>query len=165
MTRTDPAIRFAAGTLVVLVGAAASGKSTLAARYPLSWRVCLDAYREAATDDMADQSATPTAAQIQALILDARLSRGLTTVVDSTAVHAHYRAGLLARARYWNRPAHAVLFDVPLTVCEARNTARPRTVPRDILRDQHRRLPTADQLRTEGFDAVHLTDASTTDTH
>lgn len=39
------------GTLAVLVGIPGCGKSTFAAQYPASWRVCLDEYRLAATDD------------------------------------------------------------------------------------------------------------------
>jgi len=152
MTVTD----IDAGTLVVLVGIPGCGKSTLAARYPATWRVCLDEYRLAATDDMTDQSATPVAAQIQGLLLDARLARGRTTVVDSTNVFAHVRAGLLARARYWRRPAVAVLFDVPLAAAHAQNAGRERIVPPHVLDDLQAHVPTVDELLAEGFTAVRL---------
>ncbi|WP_414170915.1 AAA family ATPase (plasmid) [Streptoverticillium reticulum] len=144
------------GTVCVLIGPPGCGKSTFASRYPASWRVCLDAYRKLATDDEADQSATPVAAQIQNLLLDARLSRRLTTVVDSTNVYTHVRAGLLARARYWQRPTAAVLFDIPLVVVEAQNAARNRVVPTHVLHDLHAQLPTRDQLHHEGFGTVRL---------
>ncbi|MEV5249874.1 AAA family ATPase [Streptomyces werraensis] len=143
------------GTICVLVGPPGCGKSTFAARYPASWRVCLDLYRLAATDDEADQTATPVAAEIQNLLLDARLARGRTTLVDSCNVHAHVREGLLARARYWQRPIVAVLFDVPLAIAEAQNSNRDRVVPSSVVRDLHEMLPTADQLRREGFHQVH----------
>lgn len=146
---------FTPGTLAVLIGLSGSGKSTFASRFPASWRVCLDQFREMATDDAADQSATPTAAQIQNLLLEARLARGLTTLVDATNVMPHVRAGLLARARYFQRPAVAVLLDVPLATCLARNHSRARRVPDEILRAQHEQLPTADQLRAEGFTDIH----------
>ncbi|MFB7552611.1 AAA family ATPase [Streptomyces sp. NPDC056638] len=138
-----------------MIGPPGCGKSTFAARYPDSWRVCLDIYRKLATDDEADQSATPVAAEIQNLLLDARLSRGLVALVDSTNVFAHVRAGLLARARYWQRPAVAVLFDVPLATVEAQNAGRDRVVPLHIVREHHQLLPDADQLHREGFAAVH----------
>ncbi|MEV6669936.1 AAA family ATPase [Streptomyces sp. NPDC051162] len=147
---------FLPGTLAVLVGVSGSGKSTFADGYPPSWRVCLDDYREMATDDMSDQSATPVAAQVQNLLLDARLARNLITIVDSVNVLPHVRAGLLARARHWQRPAVAVLFDVPLTRCEQQNRTRTRVVPVDVLRAQHQQLPTAGQLTAEGFADVHL---------
>ncbi len=144
------------GALCALVGPPGSGKSTFAARYPDSWRVCLDVYRCLATDSEADQSATPVAAEIQNLLLDARLSRRLNVLVDSTNVFPHGRAGLLARARYWQRPAVAVLFDVLLPRVEAQNAGRDRVVPLHIVREHYQLLPDVDQLHREGFAAVHL---------
>ncbi|MFD7731878.1 AAA family ATPase [Kitasatospora phosalacinea] len=148
---------FAPGSLIVLVGGSGAGKSTFAAaRWPTTSRLCLDEYRAMATDSAADQSATPIAAQIQDLLLDARLARRLLTVVDSTALMPHVRAHLLARARYWQRPACAVLFDVPLERRRRLNAARERVVPDHILLDQEELLPTAEQLRREGFASVDL---------
>ncbi|WP_424864028.1 AAA family ATPase [Streptomyces sp. MMS24-I29] len=161
MQQIDAAIP---GALCALIGAPGSGKSTFAARYPASWRVCLDEYRLAATDDMTDQTATPVAAQIQNLLLDARLSRGLTTIADSTNLHPHVRAGLLAHARYWQRPVVAVLFDAPLATVQAQNASRDRVVPPRVVRELHQLLPTADQLHGEGFTTVHLASDLTTST-
>ncbi|MFI0005764.1 AAA family ATPase [Streptomyces globisporus] len=143
------------GVLCTLIGAPGSGKSTFAARYPSTWRLNLDTYRGLATDSEADQTATPVAAEIQNLLLDARLSRNLRVVVDSTNLHAHVRAGLLARARYWQRPTCAVLFDVPLDTAQARNADRGRIVPPDVVRDLHQLLPSTDQLAVEGFARVY----------
>ncbi|MFI6006352.1 hypothetical protein ACIA98_39305 [Streptomyces sp. NPDC051366] len=75
---------------------------------------------------------------------------------NSTNVFPHVRAGLLARARYWQRPAVAVLFDVPLATVEAQNAGRDRVVPLHIVREHHQLLPDADQLHREGFAAMHL---------
>lgn len=147
---------FSPGTLIVLVGISGSGKTSFAARFPRAWRVCLDDYREMATDDAADQTATPVAAQIQDLLLEARLVRGLTTVVDSTAVHAHVRAKLLATARHWQRPAAAVLFDLPLQLCQRQNASRARVVPEDVLLAQYQLRPSREQLLREGFADVRL---------
>ncbi|WP_326701894.1 AAA family ATPase (plasmid) [Streptomyces sp. NBC_01754] len=143
-----------AGSLCALIGAPGSGKSTFAAHYPDTWRVCLDTYRGLTTDSDADQSATPVAAEIQTLILDARLSRGLNVLVDSTNVFPHVRAGLLARARYWQRPTAAILFDVPLDTTLAQNQARPRVVPTHVVRELYHHLPSVQQLKTEGFGVV-----------
>ncbi|MGW4814287.1 AAA family ATPase [Kitasatospora cineracea] len=145
---------FEPGSLIVLVGGSGAGKTRLARRWPATWCLCLDDYRAMATDDAADQSATPVAAQIQDLLLDARLARTLTTVVDSTALMPHVRAHLLARARYWQRPACAVLLDVSLERRRLLNSTRERIVPDHILLDQERLLPTVEDLLDEGFASV-----------
>ncbi len=94
--------------------------------------------------------------QIQDLLLDARLARGLTTIVDSTNLRVAARAGLLARAAHWERPVVAVLFDVPLATVEAQNAGRDRVVRTHIVRKFHRLLPTVGQLHDEGWPTVHL---------
>ncbi|MFI9332625.1 AAA family ATPase [Kitasatospora sp. NPDC052868] len=153
-------LTFEPGSLVVLVGGSGAGKTAFATRYwPTTWRLSLDDYREMATDSAADQSATPVADQVQTLLLDARLSRNLATVVDSTALQPHVRAGLLARARYWQRPCVAVLFDVPLERRRTQNAARERVVPDHVLLDQEHLVPTAEQLLGEGFARVETVTA------
>ncbi|MBT1188695.1 hypothetical protein HET69_33115 [Streptomyces sp. CJ_13] len=59
---------------------------------------------------------------------------------------------MLVRARYWQRPAIAALFDVPLETVEERNATRARSMPG---RDHHQLLHTPDELLAEGFIAVH----------
>ncbi|MFF2123529.1 AAA family ATPase [Kitasatospora sp. NPDC058184] len=159
------------GSLIVLVGGSGAGKTTFAGRWPTTWRLSLDDYRQVATDDEADQSATTVAEHVQTLLLDARLSRNLTTVVDSTALLPHVRASLLARARYWQRPACAVLFEVPLETRRELNAGRERVVPDHVLVDQEQQVPTQAQLLAEGFvrvdrvtvdPAVRVTDSGST---
>ncbi|MFJ8444012.1 AAA family ATPase [Kitasatospora griseola] len=153
------AFDLAPDALVVLVGASGSGKTTLCRRWPATARLSLDSYRAMATDSAADQSATTTAVQVQDLLLDARLSRGLFTVIDSTGLQQHVRAHLLARARYWRRPAYAVLLQVPLNLCLRRNANRARVVPVDVVAGQYRQVPTGQQLLGEGFTAVDVVTA------
>ncbi|MEO3978081.1 hypothetical protein [Streptomyces sp. CAU 1734] len=63
---------------------------------------------------------------------------------------------LLARARYWQRPAVAVLFDIPLATVEAQNASRDRVVRAHVVRELHDLTPTREQLLDEGFATVHL---------
>lgn len=141
--------------LVTLVGPAGAGKSSWAARhYPEAAVLSLDQYRLAATDDASDQSGTPVAVQVRALLLDARLARQLTTVADSTSCEQRVREQLLAAARRWQMPATAVLFTTPLGECLRRNAARSRVVPSRVIRAQHAARPDVEQLRAEGWDVV-----------
>ncbi|MFJ5927600.1 AAA family ATPase [Kitasatospora sp. NPDC092948] len=147
---------FAPGTLIVLVGGSGAGKTHFARRWPATQCLSLDDYRAMATDSAADQSASTVAANVLDLLLDARLARCLTTVIDSTALEQPWRAHLLARARYWQRPCAAVLFDVPLGGRRALNAARERVVPDHVLCEQEQLMPTAERLLAEGFARVDL---------
>lgn len=49
-------LNLTAGTLCTLIGPPGCGKSTFAARYPDSWRLCLDSYRRLATDSFSVKS-------------------------------------------------------------------------------------------------------------
>ncbi|MER7111164.1 AAA family ATPase [Streptomyces sp. NPDC000229] len=105
-------------------------------------------------DDAGDQSATREAVALQDLLISARLTRGLTTVVDSTNVEARVRRGLVHHARQHGRPAAAVVFLTCLYTCEARNSRRPanRRVPSPVLRQQHEQTEAAvPLLADEGF--------------
>jgi len=144
--------------LVLLIGVAASGKSTFAARHFLPTEVLSsDAMRAMITDDPHAQGATEDAFDLLHRLLAMRLRRGRRTVVDATNVEAWARAELLAAARRHRRPAVAIVLDLPLAVALERNLRRalPRP-PAAAVRRQHRWLQdTLPELRDEGFAAVH----------
>ncbi|MDG4761235.1 AAA family ATPase [Micromonospora sp. WMMD710] len=95
-------------------------------------------------------------------IVNTRLSRRLTTVVDATNGVPAERAELLSAAVRHQVPAAAVVFGTPLETCLDRQRHRPvalpgrrwcRAVPDSVVRNQHQR--TWDSLATltaEGFD-------------
>lgn len=153
-----PVIRLPADALVVLIGIAASGKSTFAARHFAPTQVLSsDAIRAMITDNPSAQGATDEAFELLHRILDLRLRRGRLTVVDATNVEDWARAELLSVARRHRRPAVAVVLDVPLAVALERNAMRsaPRPPP-GALRRQHRWLhDTLHALEAEGYAAVH----------
>ncbi|MFF3489176.1 AAA family ATPase [Streptomyces sp. NPDC002701] len=70
--------------LVVLIGASGAGKTTLAETWPASQVLSLDALHEAVSDDADDQEATADAVDALHLLLERRMARQLTTVIDAT---------------------------------------------------------------------------------
>lgn len=153
-----PVISLPADALVVLVGIAASGKTTFAARQFTPTEVLSsDAFRALIADDPSAQGATDDAFDLLHRLLELRLRRGRLTVVDATNVEDWARAELLRVAKRHRRPAVAIVLDVPIEVALKRNARRasPRPPP-SALRRQHRWL--ADSLPAlahEGFEAVH----------
>lgn len=148
-------------SLVVLIGAAGAGKSTLAARlFAPDAVLSSDAFRAVVSGDEADQRATRTAFAILHRQLARRLAGGLTTVVDATNVTAFARRGLVRRAAAHGVPAVALVFDLDPEVVLARNGARTgRIVPELAVRRQLADLARSVRdgvLQREGFAAIHV---------
>jgi|SRR5687768_7986066 predicted kinase len=144
--------------LVLLIGVAASGKSTFAARHFAPTHVLSsDAMRAMITDDPHAQAATDDAFDLLHQLLAMRLRRGRRTVVDATNVEGWARRQLLEIARLHRRPAVAIVLDVPLEVAMERNLGRPAPRPPNAaIRRQHRWFADAlVELSSEGFAAVH----------
>ncbi|MET9175844.1 ATP-binding protein [Streptomyces misionensis] len=149
-------------SLVVLIGAAGAGKSTLARTWPASQVLSLDAMRCAVSDDAGCQEATGDAVDVLHLLLERRMARRLFTVVDATNVSRESRQPLVAAAKRHNMPAIAVIVATPADVCVARQGPRPanRTVPEDTVRAQHKAMVHSHQsLRAEGFNEVLFADS------
>jgi F420-dependent oxidoreductase-like protein len=148
--------------LVVLVGAAGSGKSTWAERWFAPEQVVSsDALRAMVGRHDRDQAASKDAFDLLHRIADARLRRGLTTVLDTTGLDAARRAEWVALARRHGRPVHGVVLDVGPRTTRSRNKQRDRPVPSAVVTSQLKALESAlDALAAEGFDGVHpITDA------
>jgi protein phosphatase len=151
-------IQVPAGALVVLIGVAGSGKSSFASRhFDGDAVVSSDRLRGLLAGDEGDQQATDAAFSRLHQWLDARLAVGALAVMDATNVEWMRRTELISLARDHGRPAIAIAFDLPLDLCLARNSARPRTVPAAVIRRQHDELRHGlDRLDLEGFGAVHV---------
>jgi len=144
--------------MVLLIGVAASGKSTFASRHFAATEILSsDALRAVITDDPHAQAATDDAFDLLHRILAMRLRRGRLTVVDATNVEGWAREQLLAVARRHRRPAVALVLDLPLDVALARNLGRPEPrPPAAAVRRQHRWLTDSlPQLASEGYATVH----------
>ncbi|WP_236570393.1 ATP-binding protein [Streptomyces mexicanus] len=144
-------------SVIVMIGASGSGKSTLARTWPASYRLELDAYRELVSGDAGDQEATGDAVFVLHTVLEARLTRGLTCVVDATNTRADVRKRLIDAAHAHQLPAAAVVMTATLEQCLTRNARRPanRRVPDAVVRHQYEQIAAARPgLRGEGFDHV-----------
>ena len=150
--------------LVVLVGAAGAGKSTwAAARFAPAQIVSADALRGVVGLHERDQRATKDAFDVLDRITDARLRRGLTTVVDSTGLDPKRRAGWIALARKRGRPVHAIVLDAGPRLTRSRNRQRDDAVPSSVVTSQLRSLGTTlEVIEGEGFDGVHHVSDDTT---
>ncbi|MFT3886604.1 MAG: polynucleotide kinase-phosphatase [Arachnia sp.] len=146
-------------SLVVLVGASGSGKTTFARRAFAPFEVLSSDYcRALVSGDENDQSASADAFDVLHYLAGKRLDRGLLTVVDATNVSREARAQLVQLARDHDVLPVAIVLDVPLDVALARNATRP---DRDFGEGPVRRQ--ANQLRKslrglgrEGFRTVHV---------
>ncbi|MGW4755581.1 polynucleotide kinase-phosphatase [Streptomyces chartreusis] len=147
-------------SLVVLVGASGSGKSTFARRHFKPTEVISsDFCRGLVSDDENDQSATRDAFDVLHYIAGKRLAAGRRTVVDATSVQQDSRRQLIELARKYDVLPIAIVLDVPEEVCAERNAARtdradmPRRVIQRHIRELRRSIR---HLEREGFRKVHV---------
>ncbi|MFE7893033.1 polynucleotide kinase-phosphatase [Streptomyces sp. NPDC057412] len=147
-------------SLVVLVGASGSGKSTFARRHFKPTEVISsDFCRGLVADDENDQSASRDAFDVLHYIAGKRLAAGRRTVVDATNVQQDARRQLIELAKRYDVLPIAIVLDVPEDVCAERNAARtdradmPRRVIQRHIRELRRSLR---HLEREGFRKVHV---------
>ncbi|WP_371102220.1 polynucleotide kinase-phosphatase [Streptomyces sp. PU_AKi4] len=147
-------------SLVVLVGASGSGKSTFARRHFKPTEVISsDFCRGLVADDENDQSASRDAFDVLHYIAGKRLAAGRRTVVDATNVQQDGRRQLIELARKHDVLPIAIVLDVPEQVCAERNAARTdrADMPRRVIQRHTRELRRSlRHLEREGFRKVHV---------
>src|SRR6516225_2775504 len=146
-------------SLVVLIGASGSGKSTFArAHFRPTEVISSDFCRGLVADDENDQSATKDAFDVLRYIAGKRLAAGRLTVVDATSVQPEDRRPLVALAREYDVLPVAVVLNLPERVCLGRNTGRPdRDFGAHVVRRQRDQLRRSLRgLQREGFRTVHV---------
>jgi len=146
-------------SLVVLVGASGSGKSTFAAtHFKPTEVISSDFCRGLVADDENDQSATKDAFDVLHYIAGKRLAAGRLTVVDATSVQPEARRPLVELAREHDVLPVAIVFDMPVGTCVTRNASRPdRDFGAHVIHRQHAQLRKSLRgLQREGFRTVHV---------
>ena len=158
----ERAITIPALSLVVLVGASGSGKSTFAARHFLPTEVLnSDHYRGVVGDDPNDQTVTAAAFDALHHIAGLRLALGRLTVIDATSVKPQDRAALVHLAREHDVLPVAIVLNLDERVCRERNANRPdRQLPPHVIHNHVQQLRRGLRgLEREGFRGVHVLDS------
>ncbi len=146
-------------SLIVLIGASGSGKSTFARVHFMPTEVLSsDACRALVSDDENDQAATNDAFDVLHFIAAKRLAAGKLTVVDATNVQPEGRKPLVALARQYHVLPVAIVLNLPGKVCQERNQSRPdRAFGPHVVRNQTRNLRQSLRgLQREGFRHVFV---------
>ncbi|WP_406157959.1 polynucleotide kinase-phosphatase [Streptomyces sp. NBC_01005] len=160
MTSTARTLPVTDLSLVVLIGASGSGKSTFARKhFKPTEIVSSDFCRGLVADDENDQSASRDAFDVLHYIVGKRLAAGRLTVVDATSVQSESRKQLVQLARSHDVLPIAIVLDLPEEVCIARNAARPdrADMPRHVIQRHRRELRRSLRgLEREGFRKVHI---------
>jgi alkanesulfonate monooxygenase SsuD/methylene tetrahydromethanopterin reductase-like flavin-dependent oxidoreductase (luciferase family)/predicted kinase len=144
--------------VVVLVGAAGSGKSHWAAEhFAANQIVSSDALRAAVGRGENDLDVSVDAFALLDTIVAQRISRRLTTVVDTLGFDAELRRRVIELARTHRVPCHVVIMQTPDALCKERNRQRTKRVSATVLDDQLRRVRTVtEDVVSEPFDRVHV---------
>ena len=152
-------IEIPAMSLVVLLGASGSGKSTFARRhFKPTEIVSSDFCRGIVSDDENDQTCSEAAFEILHQIVRQRLKAGRLTVVDATNVQPEARKPLLALAREFHILPTAIALALPDSVCLERNRSRPdRQFGPHVVRRQSMGLrQSLRNIEREGFRHLHV---------
>ncbi len=112
-------------SLIVLIGASGSGKSTFARKHFQPFEVLSsDFCRGLVSNEENSQSATKDAFEVLHFITAKRLAAAKLTVIDATNVQMEDRKALLQMARQYHCFAIAIVLDVPEELCHQRNQQR-----------------------------------------
>jgi protein phosphatase len=112
-------------SLILLIGASGSGKSTFARQHFLPTEVISsDFCRGLVSDDENNQEASKDAFEVLNYIVEKRLARGHLTVVDATNVQPQDRKILLNLARQYHVFPVAIVFNLSEQICFERNQQR-----------------------------------------
>jgi protein phosphatase len=123
---TDNIIKIPELSLVMLVGASGSGKSSFAKKHFKPTEIISSDYcRGLVSDDENDQAASKDAFELLNFIAEKRLAAGKLVVIDATNVQPEARKSLIGLARRHHVIPVAIVLNLPREVCHERNQHRP----------------------------------------
>lgn len=152
-------------SLVILIGASSSGKSTFARKHFLpSEIVSSDQCRAMVSDDENSLPASKDAFELARYIVAKRLKNGLLTVVDATNVQENARKDWVKLAREYHVLPVAIVVNTPEKICTQRSKLRPdRDLGPHVIPQQISQLRgSLRYLKPEGF--RHVFELSVEDT-
>ncbi len=113
-------------SLVTIIGASGSGKSTFAKTHFLPTEVISsDFCRGLVSDDENNQAASKDAFDVLHYIAAKRLAAGKLTVIDATNVQSQDRKQYIDLARQYHCIPVAIVLNLPEKICHDRNQQRP----------------------------------------
>jgi protein phosphatase len=145
-------------SVVALMGASGSGKSTFAKQHFKATEILSsDYFRGLVSDDETDQSATKAAFDSLYYIAAKRIDAGKLVVIDATNVQQNARDAVIRLAREHDLLATVIVFDIDEETCLERNRERPDRnfgahVVRNHIKDLRRSVR---NLKREGFRYIH----------
>jgi protein phosphatase len=141
-------------SLVVLIGASSSGKSTFARKFFKPTEiVSSDQCRALVSDDENSLEASTDAFDLARFITAKRLKAGLLTVIDATNVQEGARKDWVRIAREYHVLPVAIVVNMPEKICNQRNEVRPdRDLGSHVIPQQISQLRRSlRHLKLEGF--------------
>ncbi len=141
-------------SLVVLIGASGSGKSSFARKHFKPTEILSSDYcRGLVSDDENSQAATNDAFEVLNFIAAKRLAAGKLVVVDATNVQPESRKPLVELAREFHCLPVAIVLNLPERLCHDRNQGRAdRNFGPHVIRQQAQQLKRSLRgLDREGF--------------
>lgn len=146
-------------SLVTIIGASGSGKSTFAVKHFKKTEVLQsDYFRGLISDDENDQTVTGLAFEALHFIAAKRLELGRIVVCDATNVQPESRKPLIELARRYHCIPVAIVLNLPEKICHQRNKGRPdRSFGEHVVRNQTRDLKRSLRaLKREGFRHIYV---------
>jgi len=132
--------------LMLLIGAPASGKSTvcekLVSQYPGLTVISMDARRKELTGDYNDQSKNTEVFGWQTKELRKAMQARKNVIVDATNTSRKLRKMLWSIAREHGALCSAIYFDIPLATLHERNALRAKRVPDSVVEQFYKTMQT-----------------------